>query len=189
MKFLFDIFPLVLFFGAYKLYGIYVATATAIIASIGQVSIFWLRNRRFETMHLITLGVIVLFGGLTLLFRDDTFIKWKPSIVNWLFSVLILGSQLVGRRTALQALLGSKLTLPDRIWRNVNLSWGIFFLIVGLLNVYVAFYYRPELSEQVRLDLWVKFKVFGLMGLTLVFAIGQMLCIAKYLKPEHDENL
>ena len=189
MKFLFDVFPLVLFFGAYKLYGIYAATATAIIASIAQVSIFWLRNRRFETMHLITLGVIVLFGGLTLLFRDDTFIKWKPSIVNWLFSVLILGSQLVGRRTALQALLGSKLTLPDRIWRNVNLSWGIFFLIVGLLNVYVAFYYRPELSEQVRTDFWVNFKVFGLMGLTLVFAIGQMLCIAKYLKPEGDENL
>ncbi len=150
MKFLFDVFPLVLFFGAYKLYGIYVATATAIIASIAQVSIFWLRNRRFETMHLITLGVIILFGGLTLLFRDDAFIKWKPSIVNWLFS---------------------------------------FFLIVGLLNLYVAFYYRPELSEQVRTDFWVNFKVFGLMGLTLVFAIGQMLCIAKYLKPEHDENL
>ena len=89
---------------------------------------------------------------------------------------------------ALQALLGAKLTLPDRIWRNVNLSWGIFFLIVGLLNVYVAFYYRPELSEQVRTDFWVNFKVFGLMGLTLVFAIGQMLCIAKYLNPEHDET-
>jgi intracellular septation protein len=103
--------------------------------------------------------------------------------------VLILGSLLTGRRTALEALLGASLTLPDRIWRNVNLSWGLFFLIVGLLNVYIAFYYRPELSEQVRTDFWVNFKVFGLMGLTLVFAMGQMLCIAKYLKPEHDENL
>ena len=99
MKFLFDVFPLVLFFGAYKLYGIYAATATAIIASIAQVSIFWLRNRRFETMHLITLGVIILFGGLTLLFRDDTFIKWKPSIVNWLFSVPVSYTHLRAHET------------------------------------------------------------------------------------------
>ena len=189
MKLLFDFFPLVLFFGAFKLYDIYVSTLVAMAASLAQVVFIRIRHQRFETTHLVTLFVILLFGGMTLIFQDDMFIKWKPTIVNWLFSVLILGSQLLGRRTALQLLLGKSLTLPDRIWRNVNMSWGIFFLVVGLLNVYVAFYYRPELSEQVRTDFWVNFKVFGLMGLTLVFAIGQMLCIAKYLKPNHDETV
>ena len=188
MKFLFDVFPLVLFFGAYKLYDIYIATATAIIACVIQVGVFWARNRRFETMHLITLGVIALFGGLTLAFRDDTFIKWKPSIVNWLFAVIVIGSQFTSRRTVLEVLLGTALKLPDRIWRRVNMSWGFFFLIVGLLNVYIAFYFRPDESAQVRTDFWVNFKVFGLMGLTLAFTLIQMLFIVKYLNLEQDDD-
>ena len=92
MQLLFDFFPLLLFFAAYKWYGIFVATGVAIVASIIQVSVHWLRNRRFETAHLTTLGVIVVFGGLTLIFRDDTFIKWKPTIVNWLFAAIVLAS-------------------------------------------------------------------------------------------------
>ena len=188
MKLLFDVFPLVLFFGAYKYYDIYIATAVAIASCVVQVAVFWSRNKRFETMHLVTLGVIVVFGGLTLVLRDDSFIKWKPTIVNWIFAVIIVGSQFVGRRTALEILLGSKLKLPEAIWRRVNLSWGLFFLIVGFLNVYVAFYFRPELSEQVRTDFWVNFKVFGLMGLTLVFAVVQMLFIARYMVPDDSES-
>ena len=188
MKLLFDVFPLVLFFGAYKLYDIYIATAVAIVACVIQVALFWTRNKRFETMHLVTLGVITVFGGLTLIFRDDTFIKWKPTIVNWIFAVIVVASQFVGRRTALEVLLGSALDLPKQIWRHVNLSWGAFFLVVGCLNVYVAFYFRPELSEQARTDFWVNFKVFGLMGLTLVFAVIQMLFIARYLAPDDRES-
>ena len=188
MKILFDFFPLILFFGAYKFYGIFVATAVAIIASIFQVGLVWIRQRRFETTHLITLTVIVVFGGMTLIFQDDIFIKWKPTIVEWIFAVMVLGSQLTGRRTALEFMLGSQLKLPPPVWRKVNLSWGLFFLLVGTLNLYVAFYFRPDLDSQARTDLWVNFKVFGLMGLTLIFAIVQMLLIAKHIDTNEKDN-
>ena len=181
MQLLFDFFPLILFFAAYKWYGIFVATGVAIAASIIQVSVHWLRNRRFETAHLPTLGVIVVFGGLTLIFRDDTFIKWKPTIVNWLFAAIVLASLIGQRRTVLEFLLGKKIHLPVTIWRKVNLAWGLFFLVAGALNYYFAFVFRTELDPQVRTDLWVNFKVFGLMGLTLAFAVIQMMLVARYI--------
>ena len=181
MKFLFDFFPLILFFAAYKFYGIFAATAVAIIASILQVGFFWLRQRRFETTHLITLAVIVIFGGMTLVFQDIIFIKWKPTIVEWIFAAMVLGSHLTGRRTALEFMLGSQLKLPPPVWRKVNLGWGLVFLLVGALNLYVACFFRLDLDPQARTDLWVNFKVFGLMGLTLIFAIVQMLFIAKHI--------
>ena len=188
MKILFDFFPLILFFGAYKFYGIFVATAVAIIASILQVGFFWIRQRRFETTHLITLAVIVIFGGMTLIFQNDIFIKWKPTIVEWIFATMILGSHLTGRRTALEFMLGSQLKLPQTVWRKVNLGWGLFFLMVGALNLYVAFFFRLDLDTQARTDLWVNFKVFGLMGLTLVFAIVQMLMIAKHVEIREKDD-
>ena len=188
MKLLFDFFPLILFFTAYKIYGIYVATAAAIAASLLQVSLHWFRHRRFETTHVVTLLVIAVFGGLTLAFRDDTFIKWKPTIVNWLFAAIVLGSQVSGRRTVLEHLLGGQLKLPGPIWKKVNLSWGLFFLATGLLNLYVAFYFRVNLDEQARTDFWVNFKVFGLMGLTLAFTVVQMLLIARHIvTPDEDK--
>ena len=144
MKLLFDFFPLILFFGAYKLYGIYVATSVAIIASLGQVIWFWFRYRRFETTHLITLSVILIFGGMTLIFRDDVFIKWKPTIINWLFAVIVIGSQFLGKRTVLERLLGEKMALPAPIWKKVNLSWGLFFLVSGALNLYIAFFFHLQ---------------------------------------------
>ncbi|HIL17861.1 MAG TPA: septation protein A [Gammaproteobacteria bacterium] len=188
MKLLFDFFPLILFFAAYKWYGIFVATGVAIAASIIQVSVHWLRNRRFETAHLTTLGVIVVFGGLTLIFRDDTFIKWKPTIVNWIFAVIVLASLMGQRRTVLEFLLGEKIHLPVNIWRKVNLAWGLFFLVAGALNYYVAFVFRSELDPQLRTDLWVNFKVFGLMGLTLVFAVIQMMLVARYIVTDNGDG-
>ncbi|HIG15072.1 MAG TPA: septation protein A [Gammaproteobacteria bacterium] len=188
MKLLFDFFPLILFFAAYKWYGIFVATGVAIAASIIQVSVHWLRNRRFETAHLTTLGVIVVFGGLTLIFRDDTFIKWKPTIVNWIFAVIVLASLMGQRRTVLEFLLGEKIHLPVTIWRKVNLAWGLFFLVAGALNYYVAFVFRSELDPQLRTDLWVNFKVFGLMGLTLVFAVIQMMLVARYIVTDNGDG-
>ncbi len=181
MKLLFDFFPLVLFFGAYKLYDIYAATLVAIAASGAQVLWVWIRTRKFETTHLVTLGVIVIFGGMTLLFRDDTFIKWKPSIVNWIFGAILLGSHFIGQKTVIERLLGTQMTMPKTIWAKVNFSWGVFFLVSGLLNVYVAFYFRPELDEQLRTDFWVNFKVFGLLGLTLAFSVVQMLLVARHI--------
>ena len=188
MQLLFDFFPLLLFFAAYKWYGIFVATGVAIVASIIQVSVHWLRNRRFETAHLTTLGVIVLFGGLTLIFRDDTFIKWKPTIVNWLFAAIVLASLMGQRRTVLEYLLGEKIHLPVTIWRKVNLAWGLFFLVAGALNYYVAFVFRSELDPQLRTDLWVNFKVFGLMGLTLAFAVIQMMLVARYIVTDNSNG-
>ena len=188
MQLLFDFFPLLLFFAAYKWYGIFVATGVAIAASIIQVSVHWLRNRRFETAHLTTLGVIVVFGGLTLIFRDDTFIKWKPTIVNWLFAAIVLASLIGQRRTVLEYLLGEKIHLPVTIWRKVNLAWGLFFLVAGALNYYFAFVFRTELDPQLRTDLWVNFKVFGLMGLTLAFAVIQMMLVARYIVTDNSNG-
>lgn len=188
MKFLYDLFPLLLFFAAFKLYDIYVATAVAIVASFVQVGGFWLRHRRFETMHLVTLAVIVVFGGLTLILRDDTFIKWKPTLVYWILAGLVLGSQIVGTKTAIERLLGKQLALPPHVWARQNLSWGIFFLALGALNIYVAFYYAPELDAAARQDIWVKFKVFGLLGLTLLFTLFQALLMARHVTHPTEKN-
>ena len=192
MKLLFDFFPLVLFFGAYKLFDIYVATLVAMAASLAQVVFIRIRHQRFETTHLVTLFVIFLFGGMTLIFQDDMFIKWKPTIVNWIFAIVVLGSQFIGKRTVLERHLGGQMQMPARIWKKVNVSWGLFFLVSGLLNLYVAFYFRTHLDEATRTDFWVNFKVFGLLGLTLAFSIIQMMIVARYISTEpadpSDEN-
>lgn len=181
MKFLYDLFPLLLFFAAFKFYDIYVATAVAIAASFVQVAVHWMRTRRFETMHLVTLAVIVVFGGMTLWLRDDTFIKWKPTLVYWILAGLVLGSQLVGRRTLIDRMLSTQLTLPPPVWRRLNLSWGVFFLVVGALNLYVAFYYGPNLDEATRQAIWVNFKVFGLIGITFLFILGQAIYMTRHM--------
>lgn len=185
MKILFDFFPLLLFFGAYKFYDIYVATFVAIAASLIQVAWVWRTKKHFEPTHVVTLAVIVVFGGMTLLLRDDTFIKWKPTIVDWLFSVIIFGSHFFGKQTILQRLLGKQIRLPKYIWRNVNISWGLFFLFIGGLNLYVAFYFRTDLAADIRTDFWVNFKVFGLLALTLVFTVIQMALIARHIEPKN----
>lgn len=182
MKFLYDLFPLLLFFAAFKFYDIYVATAVAIAASFVQVGWFWWNNRRFETIHLVTLGTIVIFGGLTLFLRDDTFIKWKPTLVYWILTALVLGSQLLGRRTLVDRMLGEQVHLPQAVWRKLNLSWGFFFAALGALNLYVAFYYSPELDAAARQEIWVQFKVFGLLGLTILFVFVQAFFMARHLQ-------
>lgn len=190
MKFLYDLFPLLLFFAAFKLYDIYVATAVAIAASFVQVASFWFKHRRFETMHLVTLGVLVVFGGLTLFLQDDTFIKWKPTLVYWILGALVLGSQWIGKKTVIERLLGSQITLPPAVWARQNLSWGIFFAALGVLNLYVAFYYGLDLDPAARQEIWVNFKVFGLLGITLAFTLLQGVLMARHMgeKPDKDAS-
>jgi intracellular septation protein len=190
MKFLYDLFPLLLFFAAFKLYDIYVATAVAIAASFVQVGSFWLKHRRFETMHLVTLGVLAVFGGLTLLLRDDTFIKWKPTLVYWILGALVLGSQWVGKKTVIERLLGAQITLPPAVWARQNLTWGLFFAALGGLNLYVAFYYGLDLDPAARQEIWVNFKVFGLLGITLAFTLLQGALMARHMtdKPDKDAS-
>lgn len=186
MKLLFDLLPLLLFFAAFKFYGIYTATAAAIVATVVQVGVVWAKHRRVERMHLFTLAAIVIFGGLTIALQDEVFIKWKPTIVNWCFAAAIAAAPVFGDKPALQYLMGGQMTLPPAVWRNLSAAWGVFFLLLGLLNLYVAFYHNPEADAAARTQTWVNFKVFGLTGLTLVFIVLQMLFVAKHLPSEEE---
>jgi intracellular septation protein len=178
MKLLFDFFPIALFFVAFKLYGIYTATAVAIVASLVQVGWQRLRHGRFEGIHLATLALIVVLGGATLYFQNEMFIKWKPTLVNWLFSGVFLFSQLVGKRTATQRLLGEAIELPLHIWTRLNIIWSLFFLAMGAANLYVVYHFDT--------DIWVDFKLFGMMGLTLLFIIVQAFYVARHMKSEEE---
>lgn len=180
MKFLFDYFPILCFFIVYKIYGIYPATAATMVASLLQITFFWFKNKRFETVHLITLVLVLLLGGSTLLFHETIFIKWKPSIVYWLFSLLLMGAQLLGKRPLLKRMLGGKITLPDPIWRKLDLMWALFFLFLGGLNLYVVYHFTT--------NGWVNFKLFGTLGLTILFVIGQGIYMSRYMiSPKEDK--
>jgi intracellular septation protein len=178
MKQLFDFFPILLFFIAFKLYDIYVATAVVIVATILQVAYNWFRYRKVETMQWITLGLIIVMGGATILLHDEQFIKWKLSIIEWLFGVAFIGSQFIGKKPFVERMMSSSLTLPDFVWRRLNLMWGCFFITVGFINVYVMFHYTT--------DQWVTFKTFGVPGLMVLFIVLQMIFLYKYI-PETEE--
>lgn len=190
MKFFYDLFPLLLFFAAFKFYDIYAATAVAIAASFAQVGYFWFRHHRVETMHVVTLAVIAVFGSLTLLLHDDTFIKWKPTLVYWILGALVLASQWFGRKTIVERMMSAQIALPAQVWKRLNLSWGVFFAALGAVNLYVAFYYGLELDAETRQGIWVNFKVFGLLGITLLFVVVQAFFMAKHIqdKPEGGES-
>ncbi|MFP4295887.1 MAG: septation protein A [Halothiobacillaceae bacterium] len=172
MKFLFDFFPILLFFGVYHYYDIYVATAVAMIASIVQTGGYWLLHRRFERMHLISLALIVVFGSLTLLLRDPQFVMWKPTILNLLFAVVFAASAFIGEKNLVQRLMEPVINVPDRIWQRVNQAWVGFFVVSAAANLIMAYGF----SEAT----WVAFKLFGLMGMTLVFMVGQGLYLAMH---------
>jgi len=176
MKMLFDFFPVALFFAAYKLYDIYTATAVLIIASILQTGIYWLRQRRFENMHVITLVLVCVFGGMTLLLHDEMFIKWKPTVINWLFALVFIGSMWIGKQPLIRRMMGDHLSLPDTIWLRLNLLWSVFFVVMGIINLIVVYSFDTET--------WVNFKLFGMLGLTFVFIVAQSLYLARYMQEE-----
>lgn len=172
MKLLFDLFPILLFFVAFKAADIYVATAVAIVATIGQIAWLRLRRRRVEPMQWASLAIIVVFGGMTLLFQDETFIKWKPTVLYGLFAAaLLLAPRLTGR-DPLRALMGGQIALPAPIWQRLGWAWAVFFASMGALNLFVAYTFP--------LDVWVDFKVFGTLALTVLFVIGQALWIGRH---------
>jgi len=178
MKILFDFFPVLAFFIAYYLpadrgQAIYIATAVAIVAAIIQVAGYWLMTRRFEKMHLITLALIVILGTATLLLHDKRFFMWKPTAVNWLFALVFLGSEFFGKKNMLQRMMDHAITVPNNIWLILNRSWTVFFILMGALNLFVAFTFAE--------NIWVNFKLFGMLGLTLLFAIGQSIYMSRYI--------
>ena len=175
MKFLFDLFPVALFFVAIQIWDIFVATAVAIGATVLQVSWLLLRKKKVEPMLWASLGIIVVFGGLTLYLRDRTFILWKPTVLYWLFGAVLAGSAILGRNL-IRSLLADQMRLPDSIWAKLNWAWVAFFAFMGVVNLYVAFNY----SEKV----WATFKLFGGMGLMFLFVIAQSLILARYMQDE-----
>jgi intracellular septation protein len=180
MKFLYDYFPIICFFIAYKFYGIFVATAVTMGASFIQVSGYWLIHRRFEKIHLITLALILLLGTSTLIFHKAIFIKWKPSIIYWVFALLLFGSQYIGKKPLLHRMLGDKISMPAKIWKRMNFWWGVFFTFLGILNLYVVYHYDT--------NAWVNFKLFGTLGITLVFLVLQALYMARHIEPEKKDG-
>jgi len=180
MKFLFDLLPVILFFAAYKLANIYVATAVAIGATFLQVAVLALMRRKIDTMLWVSLGIIVVFGGATLVLHDETFIKWKPTVLYWLFAAALAGAELAFRRNLIRAMLGEQVQMPDAAWARLNWSWVAFFVLMGGANLFVAFNFST--------DLWVNFKLFGATGLMLLFVIGQALFLARHVQEEKPQE-
>ena len=176
MKILFDLLPIVLFFVAFKLTDIYVATAVAIVATTVLIAWTWIKTRQVDPMQWVSLGLIVVFGGATIWLRDETFIKWKPTILYWLFGVVFFVSEQFMKKNLVQAMMGQKIQLPPIEWRRLNLAWIIFFGTMGALNLFVAY--------QFDTDTWVSFKLFGGMGLMLLFVLAQGVYMSKHLPKE-----
>jgi len=180
MKFLADFFPILLFFIAYKMYDLYVATAVIIAASLVQISYAWLKHRKVEKMHLITFAMVAIFGGLTLFLQDEMFIKWKPSVINWLFAIAFIGSQYIGQKTFIERMLGGNIQLPRNNWVKLNFSWAMFFAALGFINLYVVYNFDT--------DTWVNFKLFGMTGLTFAFVLAQGIFLMKFMKQQETQT-
>jgi intracellular septation protein len=207
MKFLFDLFPVILFFAVFKwgeghadaaqgfgqhyLSGlisggqvtltqapILLATAVAIIATVVQIGYLLARRKKVDGTLWMSLAIIVFFGGATIYFHNDTFIKWKPTVLYWCFAAALLGSQILLKKNLIRAMMEKQMALPEGIWGRLNLAWAAFFVAMGLLNLYVAFNFSTAS--------WVNFKLFGSMGLMFAFIIGQSLMLSKYMKDPHQ---
>jgi intracellular septation protein len=203
MKLLFDLFPVILFFAVFKLAGanpeaaqdfashyltglvsggevtltqapILLSTAVAIIATLVQIGWLLARRKHVDNMLWVSLAIIAVFGGATIYFHDEQFIKLKPTVLYWCFAATLLASQAFFGKNLIKSMMGKQLALPEPVWRKLNLAWGLFFTIMGALNLYIGFYYS--------LNFWVNFKLFGFMGLMLAFVIGQSLFLSRYIK-------
>ena len=186
MKLFFDFLPIVLFFIAYKfgggiytwdgqeydIKGIYVATAVMIVATVLQTSFNWFLHRKIEKSHLITLVLVLVLGGATLWLQNPDFIKWKPTAVNWLFALAFLAAHIFTDKSLLERMMAEHIQLPTAIWFRLNIAWVLFFILSGVANLYVAFNFDEAT--------WVNFKLFGLLGITIIFIIAQSIYLAKH---------
>ncbi len=180
MKLLFDLFPVILFFIAFKTFDIYVATAVAIAATVAQIAWTKWRHGKVDVMLWVSFAIIGVFGGATLFLHDEIFIKWKPTVLYWLFSAILLFSAVLFNKNLVHALLHEKIPLPLHVWQRLNLMWSLFFAALGFLNLYVAFSYPTET--------WVNFKLFGFTALMAVFILAQSAWLAKYVDEKKESN-
>ena len=200
VKFLFDLFPIILFFVAYQWGesnaetatallaglgipldsgakpGVFLATLVAILATFVQIAWVWIKHRKVDAMLWVSLGLIVVFGGATLLLHDETFIKWKPTVLYWLFAVSLGLAPMLFERNLIRLMMQKQITLPDAVWTRLNLAWAGFFTFMGIANLWVAMNFST--------DAWVNFKMFGSLGLMLVFVIGQTVYLSRHIKEE-----
>ena len=209
MKFLFDFLPVVFFFIAYNFFGdlppalvdlgnqipgvslsqdnpkhaIIFATLIIIIATILQNLLHWLTYKKLEKMHLISLGILLVFGSMTVVSRDPDFIKWKVTIFNWIFATVLLGSLYIGKKPLIERMMSHAITVSDDIWKKLTYSWGAFFIFIGVLNYIVAFHFAGVDDKN-----WVNFKLFGILGLTFTFMIAQGIYLAKHAIIEDNED-
>ncbi len=180
MKLLFDMFPVVCFFAVYWFSDIYVATAAAIAATLGQVAWLKLRGRRVEPMLWASLAIIVVFGGLTLALQDRMFIMWKPTVLYWLFAAVLGVSAAAFGKNLIRSMMSKEVSLPDAVWARLNWSWVGFFGVMGVVNLAVAY----NFSEAA----WVQFKLFGGLGLMLLFVIAQAFFLARHMEDGKEEG-
>ncbi|MDP3702155.1 MAG: septation protein A [Hylemonella sp.] len=179
MKILIDFFPILLFFSAYKLHDIYVATAVLMAATVLQTAIMYAIDRKLQTLQKITLALILVFGALTLFLQDERFIKWKPTVLYAAMAVALAIALWAMKKNFLKMLLGSQLELPDPVWMRLNVAWIVYCAFMAALNGYVAAVYSTEA--------WVNFKLWG-YAFPLIFIVGQGLYIARYLKTDEAGN-
>lgn len=181
MQLFIDFLPVIIFFVAYKFYGMYVATVAIIVAMTVQISVQWIVQRKVNKMLLVSGALVALLGGITLALRDPLFIQWKPTIVNWLFAAAFLGSQYIGKKTLIERIMGHAIELDAVMWRQLNLMWVANFVFLGAANLYVVYNFSEET--------WVNFKLFGIFGLTILMAIAQAVWIASRTAAQrHSEN-
>jgi intracellular septation protein len=205
MKLFFDFLPLILFFGVFKVADMHadsaaryatehlgflvsggvvgvdeapvlLATVVVMVATLVQIGILVLMRKKVDTMLWVTFGLITVLGGATVWFHDPTFIKWKPSVLDWVFALGLWASQALFGKNLLQVLIGKELELPEVVWRRLNLAWIVFFVVMGFLNLWVAYTFSTSV--------WATFKVFGLTGLMLVFMVAQGFYISRHLKDD-----
>lgn len=178
-KLIVDFLPLIIFFAVFKFYGIYWATAAAIIGTLAQMLYLKATKQTIQPMHWLGLIIVVVFGGLTIYLQDETFIKWKPTILYWAFAVILLVGRLLFKRNFLKSLLGSQLELPGHAWDVLAAMWIVFFGFMGALNIYIAYRFATPV--------WVNFKVWWSMGLLIVFSILQALYMSRYLTEPNEK--
>lgn len=206
MKFLFDLFPVALFFAVFKwgeghnaaafdlvnkflisfvsggviaadLSPILLATAIAIVASLAQIGYLLIRRKKIDAMLWISVFVIVIFGGLTIYFHDKTFIKLKPTVIYWCFAIGLAFGHLLLKKNMIRTMMEEQIKLPDQVWQRLNFAWIAFFTIMGITNLFVAFVLFKDNDAA-----WVNFKAFGFTGLMIVFVVCQSVFLAKYME-------
>lgn len=178
MKVLFDLLPALLFFVVLKTHDVFTATAVAMGTSLIQV--IWLKIKdKLEIIHKLTFVMIGVFGGLTLYLQDPFYFKLKPSMIYWVFTIILFGTQWFTRKPGIQYLMEAGLNLPKKGWHTMNTAWALFFFVMGFVNIYVAYFYGSHLTEDVQTEHWAAFKLFGFLPITIIFAVTLMVWMSR----------